>query len=93
MPLSRRAFFRKLVKPQERTREERQERYELMDQYVRTELLPYQEPLTPEQQAKLFAAVRADLETTGDEELFSSVLRFRVEEVVDRNVRAWRDFR
>jgi hypothetical protein len=93
MPLSRRDFFRKLVKPKERTPEERQERYKLMDQYLRTELLPSQEPLTPEQEAELFAAVRTDLETTGDEELFSAVVRFRVEEVVDRKVRAWRDFR
>ncbi len=93
MPLSRRGFFRKLVKPQERTREERLERYELMAQYVRTEVLPYQQPLTYEQEAQLFAAVRADLETTGDEELFSAVLRFRVEEVVDRTLRTWRDFR
>jgi hypothetical protein len=93
MPLSRRDFFRKLVKPKERSREERLTRYALMDNYVRTELIPYQAPLTPEQEAELLAAVRADLETTGDEELFSAVLRFRVEEVVDRKIRAWRDFR
>jgi hypothetical protein len=93
MPLSRRGFFRKLVNPKARTREERQERYETMDQYVRTELLPYQGPLTYQQEVELFAAVRADLESAGDEELFSSILRFRVEEVVDRKIRAWRDFR
>jgi hypothetical protein len=93
MPLSRRGFFRKLVNPTSRTREERQERYDLMDQYVRTELLPYQGPLTYDQEVELFAAVRTDLESTGDEELFSAVLRFRVEELVDRKIRAWRDFR
>jgi uncharacterized damage-inducible protein DinB len=37
------------------------------------------------------AAVRADLEATSDEELFSAILRFKVEEVVDRKVRLWRD--
>lgn len=91
MPLSRRDFFRKLVKPNERSREERVARYELMDQYVRNELLPYDFSLSAEQEAELFAAVRKELEETNDEELFSSVLRFKVDEVVDHKVRPWRE--
>jgi hypothetical protein len=91
MPLSRRDFFRKLVKPNERSGEERLARYELMDQYVRNELLPYDFSLNAEQEAELFAAVRSELEATNDEELFSSILRFKVDEVVDRKVRPWRE--
>jgi hypothetical protein len=91
MPLNRRDFFRKLVKPNERSREERVARYELMDQYVRNELLPYDFSLSAEQEVELFAVVRKELEETNDEELFSSILRFKVDEVVDRKVRPWRE--
>ena len=62
-----------------------------MDTYVRTHLLPYDFGLTADQEAELFASVRAALEETKDEELFSSVLRFKVEEVVDRKIRPWRE--
>ena len=71
--------------------EERQARYEVMDAYVRTNLLPYDFSLTAEQEAQLFAAVRAALEATGDEELFSAIIRFKVDEVVDAKIRPWRD--
>jgi hypothetical protein len=66
-------------------------RYELMDAYVRTHLLPYDFSLTEEQEAELFASVRSALEETNDEELFSSILRFKVEEVADGKIRRWRD--
>jgi hypothetical protein len=91
MSLSRRQFFRRLVKPGEKTREERERRYELMDNYLRTNLLPYDFCLTAGQEAELFATVRSALEETNDEELFSSILRFKVEEVADRKIRLWRD--
>ncbi|HEY2380729.1 MAG TPA: hypothetical protein VGK48_06045 [Terriglobia bacterium] len=90
MALSRRGFFRKLVKPGEKSREERLARYETMDLYVRTELLPYDFALTASQQEELFAAVRNALEEAGDEELFSAIIRFKVDEVVDGKIRAWR---
>ena len=91
MSLSRRQFFRRLVKPGEKTREEREARYELMDTYVRTSLLPYDFALTADQEAEMFVAVRSALEETNDEELFSSILRFKVEEAVDRKIRPWRE--
>jgi hypothetical protein len=91
MSLSRRQFFRRLTRPGERTAQERQNRYEAMDAYVRTHLLPYDFSLTEEQEAELFAFVRSDLENTGDEELFSAIVRFRVEEVTDRKIRFWRE--
>ena len=62
-----------------------------MDSYVRTNLLPYDFWLTDAQEAELLAAVRSELEQTSDEELFSAILRFKVEEVADRKIRFWRD--
>jgi hypothetical protein len=91
MSLSRRQFFRRLARPGQKTLAERRERYELMDAYVRTHLLPYDFSLTADQESELFAAVRSDLEETNDEELFSAILRFKVEEVVDRKIRLWRE--
>jgi hypothetical protein len=62
-----------------------------MDAYVRTNLLPYDFGLTEAQEAELFSAVRTALEETGDEELFSAIVRFRVDEVVDSKIRPWRE--
>ena len=91
MSLSRRQFFRRLVRPGEKSREERVARYELMDTYVRTNLLPYDFALSAGQEAELFSSVRSALEDTNDEELFSAILRFKVEEVVDGKIRPWRE--
>jgi hypothetical protein len=91
MSLSRRQFFHRLVRPGQKTPEERLVRYQLMDNYVRTQLLPYDFALTLEQESELFASVRSELETTSDEELFSAILRFKVEEAVDRKMRPWRE--
>jgi hypothetical protein len=90
MSLSRRQFFRRIVQPGHKSPEERRARYELMDTYVRTSLLPYDFALTADQESELFASVRQALEETNDEELFSAILRFKVEEVVDRKIRTWR---
>src|SRR2546421_11141408 len=91
MSLSRRQFFNRLMRPGHKSPEERQARYDLMHTYVRTHLLPYDFALTAEQEAELFEAVHRDLEETSDEDLFSAILRFKVEEVVDRKVRLWRE--
>ena len=79
------------MKPGEKSAQERKARYEEMFAYVRTSLLPYDFSLTEEQEAELFATVRSSLEETGDEELFSAIIRFKVEEVVDSRIRPWRD--
>jgi len=62
-----------------------------MHNHVRTNILPYDFCLTASQETELFATVRSALEQTNDEELFSSILRFKVEEVADRKIRLWRD--
>ena len=91
MALSRRDFFRKIVKPGEKSRVERIARYEEMEQYIRTELLPYEFALTAAQQDELFATVRNTLQETSDADLFSAIIRFTVDETVDRKIRPWRE--
>jgi hypothetical protein len=91
MSLSRRQFFRRFLNPLEKSREERAARYQAMEAYVRTHLLPYDFWLSAEQESELFASVRTALEQTGDEELFSAIIRFKVEEVADAKIRPWRE--
>jgi hypothetical protein len=91
MSLSRRQFFRRLMRPGQKSGEERQTRYDLMDTYVRTHLFPYDFSLTAPQESELLASVRSALEGTSDEELFSAILRFKVEEVADAHIRRWRE--
>src|SRR5262245_52993200 len=62
-----------------------------METYVRTHLLPYDFALTAAQESELLHSVRSALEETSDDELFSAILRFKVEEVVDSKIRPWRD--
>ena len=90
MSLSRRQFFRRFLNPTEKTRAERAARYQMMESYVRTQLLPYDFSISAEQEYELFAEVRSALEQTGDEELFSAIIRFKVDEVVDSKIRPWR---
>ena len=77
--------------PGQKSPEERRSRYDLMDTYVRTHLLPYDFALTAEQETDLLTSVRTALEEASDEELFSSILRFKVEEVADQKLRGWRN--
>jgi hypothetical protein len=79
------------MRPGQKSPEERIARYELMDTYVRTHLLPYDFALTAAQESELFGSVRSALEEASDEELFSAILRFKVEEVADRKIRPWRE--
>lgn len=62
-----------------------------MASYVRTSLLPYDFSLTEAQESELFAAVRAALAETGDEELFSATIRYKIDQVVDSKIRPWRE--
>ena len=78
------------MRPGQKSPEERRSRYDLMDTYVRTHLLPYDFALTAEQETELLTSVRSALEETSDEELFSAILRFKVEEVADTKIRRWR---
>ena len=91
MSLSRRQFFRNLVKPEEKRSSSRQERYDQMESFVRTSLLPYDFAYTYAEEAELFAAVRSFLEGLGDAELFSEGLRLQVQELGLSKVQQWRN--
>ena len=79
------------MRPGQKSPEERNARYDQMDTYVRTHLLPYDFALTAEQETELLNSVRSALVETNDEELFSAIIRFKVEEVADGKIRFWRE--
>ncbi len=91
MALSRRQFFRRFWKPGDEPSPERLSRYEDLETYTRTQLLPYDFTLTPDQEAQLIAAVRSAMEKASNEELFSNIIRGRIEEVVDAKIQPWRE--
>jgi hypothetical protein len=90
MSLDRRQFFRRIWSPAEKRLARRAERYEALETYVRTRLLPYDFTLDEEQERSLLAAVRGELESLPDDELFSYTAHTRVEAVVDRTLQPWR---
>lgn len=92
MSLSRRQFFRRFWSPaDEKPRPDRGPRYDVMETYVRTHLLPYDFSLTAQQEAELFGEVRAALERASDNDLFSVVIRAQIEEVVEAKLAPWRE--
>ena len=91
MSLSRRQFFRRFLGSNEKTNAQRAARYDVMETYVRTHLLPYDFSLTAEQEADLFTDVRATLAGSTDDELFSVVIRHIMEELVDHKLQPWRE--
>jgi hypothetical protein len=66
-------------------------RYEVLETYARTQLLPYDFTLTPQQERILLAKVRTLLEQTPDDGLFSMGIRGKIEEVVDAQIQPWRN--
>lgn len=91
MSLSRRQFFRRFWGPTDKSRPERLARYEVMETYVRTHLLPYDFSLSADQEAELFAGVRTALERASDNDLFSVFIRGQIEEVVETKIQPWRE--
>src|ERR1051326_5667855 len=72
MALSRRQFFRSLV-PGDPQSPKRLARYETLETYVRTQLLPYDFELTEDQERELLAEIRGVLEKTPNNDLFEVV--------------------
>ena len=83
MELSRRHFFRRLWSTGERTPEERQARYAVLESFARTQLLPYDFTLTDEQLAVMMAGVRFQLKATRDDELFAPKICVKLQRIVD----------
>ena len=90
MSFSRRQFFRRFLGNEGQT-PRRIERYETLLTYARTQLLPYDFSLTPEQEKELLAAVRSILETAPDSALFSMEIRAQIEEIVEAKIEPWRN--
>lgn len=94
MSLSRRQFFRRFWHTGEKPASnpnERSSRYEALETYARTHLLPYDFSLSADQEAELFSELRSALEKASDDELFSVVIRGRIEEVVEMKLQPWRE--
>ena len=93
--ISRRQFFKRFWnqpdKVPSRGPEERHPRYEALETYVRTHLLPYDIEISAEQESELFALVRLFLERLPEEELFGLPIRGRLESLVNFKVESWRE--
>jgi hypothetical protein len=90
MSLSRRQFFRRFWNTSDKSNPRRNARYEELKSYVRTCCLPYDFSLTEWESAELFAEVQILLESATDEELFSDVVRVRIDKLVEGKVQFWR---
>jgi len=90
MSLSRRQFFRSLWNPGDRPSQERLDRYDVLETYVRTHLLPYDFSVTEAQEQALLAEIRSLLEQVPNDVLFSQDIRQRIEEIVESKIEPWR---
>src|SRR5262245_49297725 len=91
MAESRRQFFRRFLGQEGVPSDKRMARYQVLETYARTQLLPYDFPLTPNQERELIAAVRYCLEKAPDDVFFSNRIRGQIEEVVEQKLAPWRE--
>jgi hypothetical protein len=91
MAISRRQFFRGVVGKGETPQREQERKTNSLDTYVRTNLLPYDFPLTGEQTEEVLAAVRAAIQPVDGEDLFSYERRQQMYQIVEETVSPWRD--
>ena len=89
MALSRRQFFRSLL-PGDPQSPQRLARYETLETYVRTQLLPYDFELVDEQERELLREVRSFLEKTSNDELFGYQIHSRLADLVETKIQPWR---
>jgi hypothetical protein len=94
MAISRRQFFRGIVGQGEGRQRDDERRVVSLDNYVRTNLLPYDFALTAEQTDKVLETVRAaiapeTIESDGD--LFTYERRQRMNAIVDETIGPWRE--
>ena len=91
MPLSRRQFFRRFINSNDRTGQDRINRYAVLESYVRTHLLPYDFTVTEYQCSELMAEVRANLEAMTDENLFTAEAYRLVDTIANAKIQPWRE--
>src|SRR5262245_54035335 len=89
MGLDRRQFFRRLI-PGDKSSPRRLARYRDLETYARMQLLPYDFELNEDQEVELRAAINQVMVQASDDELFSNVIRGRLEEVVEKTIEPWR---
>jgi hypothetical protein len=89
MGLDRRQFFRRLV-PGDKDSPRRLARYKDLEMYARMQLLPYDFELTPDQEKQLIEAIHGEMAKTSNDDLFSNVIRGRIEEIVEKTIEPWR---
>src|SRR5262245_38481308 len=90
MAESRREFFGRFWGGGTNNSPKRMARYEVLETYARTQLLPYDFALSIEQERELMAHVRGLLEGTSNEVLFSNLIRGQIEELVQAKIDPWR---
>lgn len=91
MPLSRRGFFRGLTGKNEDPHRDLQRRIQAVEAYVRTNLLPYDFPVTGEQTAEALAAAVSGIEIVPDKDPLTSEHCSRIREIVEATVDRWRE--
>jgi hypothetical protein len=91
MAISRRQFFRGLVRQGDDKQSESERRKVAVESYVRTNLLPYDFGLTAEQTAEVLGAAVAAADIAGDSELFNFEGRTRLRDIVEEKIQTWRE--
>ena len=66
-------------------------RYQVLETYVRTQLLPYDFELTESQERELMTEIRLVLEKASNDDLFAHHIRGRLEQVVETKIQPWRN--
>jgi hypothetical protein len=91
MPLSRRGFFRGLTGKNEDPQRDLQRRVQAVEAYVRTNLLPYDFPVSGEQTAEALAAAVSGIEIVPDKDPLTPEHCSRIREIVEARVEGWRE--
>lgn len=88
MSISRRQFFRGFAGPTPEQLRERRTR--LVENFVRTNLLPYDFALTAEQTDEALAAAVAGVDLAGIDDVIPAPLRMQIRDIVDEKIERWR---
>ncbi len=91
MPISRRQFFRGIVRQNETREPDLHRKLEEIDAYVRTNLLPYDFGLSVDQTAQLLTTVREAMDVQGADDLFTAERRQRMYQIVEETLSPWRE--
>lgn len=90
MAISRRQFFRGLAGQNEDRLRHHEKRKFAVESYVRTNLLPYDFALTPEQTNEALTAALAGLDIDGDGDILTYERKSQLREIVESMVDQWR---